>query len=159
MEAEAKFPTFKCFITNAQEDYDSGVWEFFRHYDAILSDLGQLKLDDDEWKENYIQLMRYYHDLGDSIIMKRNPPDSGFITALISKEIEGTDAEDVLLRAKDRVVATLLRTGADLEILMAEYVRLSKIPRFSGSFSLSRFEGFRLLAKSLYSRGIEISKR
>ena len=81
MEAEAKFPTFKCFITNAQEDYDSGVWEFFRHYDAILSDLGQLKLDDDEWKENYIQLMRYYHDLGDSIIMKRNSPDSGFMTA------------------------------------------------------------------------------
>ncbi|MCW6159264.1 MAG: hypothetical protein LVQ63_07300 [Thermoplasmatales archaeon] len=159
MKSEAKFPTFKCFITRRQEDYDSGVWEFFRHYDFILSDLGKLKLDDGEWKENYIQLMRYYHDLGDSIIMNRNPPDSGFMTAFISKEIEGTDAEDVLLRAKDRVVATLLRTGADLEILMAEYVRLSKIPRFSRGFSLSRFEGFGLLAKSLYSRGIEISKR
>lgn len=70
MEAGTQFPTFKCFITNAQEDYDSGVWEFFRHYDIILSNLGQMKLDDDEWKDNYAQLIRYFHDLGDSIIMK-----------------------------------------------------------------------------------------
>jgi hypothetical protein len=159
MDESDAFPKFKCLITDSMEDYDSGVWEFFRHYDCILSDFGQLMIMDSEWREGYVKLIHYYSDLGSSIILKRNAPDSGSLEALVSPEIENTDPEVVLLRAKDAAVGYLLRTGADLERLMAEFIRLSRIPRFSGSFVAEKFEGIRLLAKVLYSRGIEKSKQ
>lgn len=159
MEEGSPFPTFKCFITNAQEEYDSGVWEFFRHYDKILSDLGRLMITDSGWRENYVQIIRYFSDLGSSIIMKRDAPGLEFLSALVAKDVESNDAEDVLMRAKESIVGTLLGIGADLELLMAEFVRLSKVPRFSESFPMTKFEGFRTLAKVMYSRGIEKSRQ
>jgi hypothetical protein len=159
MSESSEFPKFKCLITNTMEEYDSGVWEFFRHYDCIISDFGQLMIIDNEWRENYVKLMRYYSDLGSSIILKRDAPDPGFLAAFLSKEIEDTDEEDVLLRAKSSTVGYLLRMGSDLEMLMAEFIRLSRIPRFSGNFTVDKFEGIRLLAKVFYSRGIEKSKQ
>jgi hypothetical protein len=159
MEESTEFPKFKCLITDAMEEYDSGVWEFFRHYDGIVSDFGQLMVTDREWKENYLKLIRYYSDLGSSIILKRKAPDPGFMTALISTEIENTDPEDVLLRATNADIAFLLKLGAELERLMGEYVRLSKTPRFAESFAKDKFEGIRLLAKVVYSRGVNKSKQ
>lgn len=159
METGMQFPKFKCLITNDMEDYDSGVWEFFRHFDVIMCDLGQLIHLDSEWKENYTKIIRYFSDLGSSIIMKRDAPDGGFLNQYISDQIESTDVEDVLFRAKSNLAGFQIRIGADLERLMGEYIRLSRIPRFSGSFETKKIEGLRSLAKVAYSRGIEISKQ
>ena len=159
MNKDTAFPKFKCLITDSMEEYDSGVWEFFRHFDCIQSDFGQLMILDSEWRESYVKLIHYYSDLGSSIVLKRKAPDPGFLESLVSPKIGDTDAEDVLLRANGSVVGYLLRTGADLERLMAEFIRISKTPRFSGTFAAEKFEGIRLLARVLYSRGIEKSKQ
>ena len=152
------FQKFKCVITNSMEDYDSGVWEFFRHFEMILADLGQLMILDNEWRETYVILIRYLSDLGSSIIQKKNAPDSGFLNPLVSKEIESTDTEDVILRAKQVTASYLIRVGNELESLMAEGVRLGRIQRFSMAFTKDKFEGLRLLTRVVYSRSIFKSK-
>lgn len=159
MEEGMQFPKFKCLITDDMEDFDSGVWEFFRHFDGIMADMGQLIHLDSEWKENYTKLIHYFSDLGSSIILKRDAPDGSFLNQHISDQIENTDVEDVLFRAKSNLPAFQIGIGADLERLMGEYIRLSRIPRFSGSFETKKIDGLRSLAKVIYSRGIEISKR
>lgn len=158
MDVETKIPQFKCLITDAMEDYDSGAWEFFRHYDRIMSDIGQLIHTDSEWKENYIKLIRYYSDMGSSLILKRKAPDPGFLKQFISSEIEKTDPEEVLLRAKSGVVGSILSIGSDVDMLASELLRIGRIQRFSDSFSIDKFEGLQLFAKVLYSRGIDKSK-
>ena len=158
MVIERKIPQFKCLITDAMEDYDSGAWEFFRHYERIMSDIGQLFHTDSEWKENYTKLLRYYSDIGSSLILKRKAPDPGFMRQFISSEIENTDPEEVLMRAKTSVVGSILRIGSDVEMLTSEFLRIGRIPRFSESFSVDKFEGLQLFAKVLYSRGIDKSK-
>lgn len=159
MEQLTESTKFKCLITNAMEEYDSGIWEFFRHYDSILADLGQLMHLDSEWRDNYVKLIRYCSDLQSSIILKRKAPDSEFLSPLISKEIGNTDVEDVLFRSKDSVPGFLIKIEAELERLIAEFLRLSKMTRFSESFDVEKLGGIKLFAKVIYSRGIEKSKQ
>lgn len=149
---------FHCFITDAPEDYDSGVWEFFRHMMYIESDLGMLIHVDVEWCDNYRKLLQYVSDVGSSIILKRDSPSSEFLKEFLTEKHEDEDESDILLRSKDAVPALLIRTGAEIEELMAMYVRLSKIPRFSASFSKERFDGLRQVSWVLFRRSIKLSK-
>lgn len=158
MENEENFPKFHCAITDSPEEYDSGVWEFFRHVIFVESNIGLLMHSDPEWRANYSQILQYVSDVRSSIILTRKPPDSGFLNGLMSDKKEDVDEEDVLLRSKDSIPGLLIRAAAEFEELMALYVRVSRIPRFSSGFSKENFKGLELATEVLFGRSIEISK-
>jgi len=159
MENTNQFPTFYCVMTEAAEDYDSGVWEFFRHIIYLESDLGILMHTDPEWKDNYAKMLQYVSDVGTSIIRKRNSPDAGFLNKFLVDKPRDVDEADVLLRSKDSVPGMLIKTAAGMEEMMALYIKISRIERFSESFSKERFEGFRSLGEALFIRAIKKSKQ
>ncbi len=159
MTENENLPKFYCIITEAMEDFDSGVWEFFRWLEIIEADIGCLMFIDTEWKENYIQLLSYLSDLSSSIISKRKPPDSEFLKSLVLSDIESYDPKDLLINGKGEAIPYILKTGAELDLVIAQYIKLAKIPRFSEAFSMDQFDGIRLLTKAIYSRAIVKSQQ
>jgi hypothetical protein len=116
---------------------------------------------DPEWKDNYAKMLQYVSDVVSSIIFKRDHPDSGFLNKFLVDKPRDRDVDlaDVLLHSKDSVPGMLIRTTAEIEELMALYIRVSKIERFSEGFSKEIFEGFRSLSEALFIRGIKRSKQ
>ena len=158
MKDTTQFPTFECVITGAPEDYDSGVWEFFRHLIYLESDLGILMHLDQDWIDEYAKMLQYVSDVGSSIIMKRSPPDSGFLDKFLVDKPKDVDEADVMLHSSSSVPAILIRTAAEVEELMALYIRVSRIERFSKGFSGERFDGLRALSEALFIRAIKKSR-
>lgn len=159
MENASEFPKFECAISNTKEEYDSEVETFFTHLASLESDIGLLLISDVKWKENYQRILGYLTDLETSIIFKRGSPDSEFIRSLVKGEDPQEEITDILLRAKDSVPALLIRAQSRTRDVMTLFVRMSRIPRFSGGFTKERFEGLLPLRKALFRRAVEVSKK
>ncbi len=152
------YPTFDCVITNAAEEYDSGVWEFFRLLTIVQADIGSIMNVDTAWKDNYMELIQYLSDFSASILFKSKAPNSEFLDKMMIDGLENNDETDLILRSGNGIIASLIRTGAEIEGLMSMYIRLSRIPRFSDSFSLDKFSNLKRISQAVYSRAVMKSK-
>ena len=159
MENASEFPKFECAISNTKEEYDSEVESFFTELASLESDIGLLILSDLKWKENYQKILGYITDLETSIIFKRGAPDTEFIRSLVKGEDPQDEIADILIRAKDYVPALLIRAQSRTRDVMTLFVRMSRIPRFSGGFTKERFEGLLSLRKALFRRSVEVSRK
>jgi hypothetical protein len=159
MEKTTEFPKFECVISNTMEEYDSEVETFFTHLTALQADIGLLLQEDHQWKENYKKILGYLQDLETAVIFKRGVPDSEFLKKLVPHEDVQDEASDVLLRAGNEIPAILIRAQTKTRDLGTLYVKMSRLPRFAGGFTVERFEGLPSLRKVLWSRAVDISKQ
>ena len=157
MAEKLKFPTFECVISNTVEEYDSEVENFFlvKHY--LSTELADLREIDPEWKDNYVKIIRYLSELGESIVMGKKVPSHEFLIQLsLGEEVED-DSTERLLRSKGRATAAIMRAAARTREVMYWYVRNSKIERFSKSFNPERFQGLPFVRLALTYRSIVTS--
>lgn len=158
-DPKAKFPTFECVISNTMEDYDSEVENFFLYKNYLAAQLSKLRVMDEEWADNYEKMMKYMHDLAESIVNRSDAPSHDFLIDLsMGDELE----DDTILRLIDsRSVAVAEITSASLRVreIMYWYVRNSKDRKFSSSFTPERFQGLPFLRLALVYRSVNLSKK
>lgn len=158
MDEGTDFPTFECAISNTKEEYDSEVENYFTLQALLKSDMGLLIHKDAAWRDNYVKILEYLTELGDSIIFKRGSPNIDFLKDLMRGDEVQDELADVLIRAKDDAPAILIRAQARTRDLMTLYVKMSRVPRFAPGFTVDRFRGLQLLRKVLFKRAVVKSK-
>lgn len=154
-----KFPTFECVISNSIEDYDSEVEYFFLAKNYLSTELAELRELDPEWKENYVKIIRYLSELGESIVTGKKAPSHDFLIKLsLGEEIED-DSTERLLRSKGRVTAAIMHASTRSREVMYWYVRNSKVERFTKAFNPERFQGLPFVRLALTYRSIVTSNK
>ena len=159
MESKGKleFPTFECVISNTVEDYDSEVEYFFLQKNYLAAEIARLKQKDAEWSENYVRILEYLGDLSDALVEFKDAPSHQFLIDLsMGEEIED-DAIKRLIRTRNGVVPDLVSASYRAREVMYWYVRNSKVPKFSKSFTPERFQGLPFLRLALVYRSVHLS--
>lgn len=157
-ETEAKFPKFECIISKTMEDFDSPVENYFIQRGYMMTGLARLRTIDGEWSENYDRMMKYVSDHTENLMGFSEAPSHQFLIELsLGDELE-ENTDEMLMKARDPVVAEVFAMSLKVRELMYWYVRNSKDPKFSESFTADKFQGLPFLRLSLVYRSVALAK-
>lgn len=152
-----KFPTFDCVISNTVEDYDSEMERFFITRAKLAVELARLRARDKEWSGNYEKMMNYLSGLVESLIELRDAPSHEFLIVLsLGEELED-DTTKRLMRSDNPLVADTTEAALLVRDMMYWYVRNSRDPKLSKSFTPERFQGLPFLRLALVYRSVGLS--
>ncbi len=152
------FPKFYCMISKKDEDFDSDVEAYFIEQNNLLSTVATLIHKDPEWRDTYVDIVKYIRELEDSIINLREPPSYKFLVDLSSGEEDLDNDFDRLLRAPNAVSALAFQASVLVSKVAYWFVKLSKQPLYSSSFTIERYEGLPFLKLVLSHRSVALSK-
>lgn len=156
--AELKFPTFDCIISNTEEDMDSEVENFFLKKNEVGVMLARLKKKDSAWKENYDRMMDYLQLLSDSIVEVKDAPSHQFLVDLcMGDELEYENTVGMLRKSGNEVVYDLTEASIRVREMIYWYVRNAKDSKFSAAFNPKRFQGLPFLRLAIVYRSVSLN--
>ena len=157
MTAPDSFPRFYCIISKKDEEFDSDVQAYFNQHNEVLAFIGRLMNTDPTWRDNYRKMIEYLRDLEDSLINLKEPPSYKFLVDLSSGEEELDGEYDRLLRATEETTSLAFQSAVNVSKLAYWFVKLSKDPQYSDSFTLERYNGLPFLKLVLSYRSMILS--
>ncbi|MCW6168363.1 MAG: hypothetical protein LVQ96_01010 [Thermoplasmatales archaeon] len=159
MTASNRFPKFHCVISKKDEEFDSDVEAYFIQHNEVLAFIARLMNLDTAWKDNYKKIVEYLRNLEDSLINLKEPPSYKFLVDISSGEEELDNEYDRLLRATNENASLAFHAAVNVSRLTYWFVKLSKDPLYSGSFTLERYNGLPFLKLVLSYRSMMLSKQ